>query len=176
MHVAWRRVAQRRAVERARDDHRGLGGEIDEALDDHLAPAEPGPCRREIARCIEPCLTLAVVAFSGGLGDCWRAHLAHGGNEAGLVVRHGKGRCRHADALEEALLALAVLRHAQRLDAGAQRPQRRQERGAGHRHVLEFVGDDIDAGRESRAARAIVPFGAGQAAETSAAGDSASGA
>ena len=77
------REAARRAVEPARHDGRDLAGEIDQRLEDAVAPAEPLPAGGQRRPVGDPDLALAVVALGAGLED---AGQRGGGGDVGLAA------------------------------------------------------------------------------------------
>ena len=132
------------AVGGARGDHRDLALERDEGLEDRGSGGEIRPDLIRIVAFADDRLALAVIAEAAGLD--------HGG-KADLRNRRPQSRGRRhvgiiggADAqpFHKILFGKAVLRGFQDLVIGQHRTPRGQDHRGSGRHVLEFVGDDVD--------------------------------
>ncbi len=132
------------AVGRARGDHRDLALERNEGLEDRGFGAEILPDPVRIVALADDRLALAVIAEAAGLEH---------GRQADARDRGPQGRRRRhvgivggadAEPFDEILLGEAVLRGFQDLAVGQHRTARRQDHRGGRRHVLEFIGDDVD--------------------------------
>ena len=107
-------------------------------------------------------LALAVIAEAAGL--------EHGGQAERAIAcaqirdRRYIGVIGGADAepLDEILLGKTILRGFQDFAVGQHRPARAQDQRRGRRHVLEFVGDDVDVAGEQLQRLDIGIFGAGR--------------
>src|SRR6185437_11468158 len=128
-------------VKPTRDDGRDLALEIHQRFQDAFPPVKPVPCRRQLPLGRNPDLALAVIAVSASLEDAGKGR---GGGDI-VFVRNplvfGGPEPRFS---EELLLAQPMLGQMDRSDAGPYRPVARTLGHRGFRHVLEFVGDDVD--------------------------------
>src|SRR4029450_13876854 len=130
--------AARLAVQPARDDGRGLAGEIDQCFKDAFASPELLPGSGKAGAVGDADLALAVIAFGAGLQD---AGECGGRGDIGLAAdRLIVGRV-DPERAEKLLLAQPVLGEMDRLDArphrlvvlglGAPRPRARSVTAAG---------------------------------------------
>jgi hypothetical protein len=71
------------------------------------------------------------------------------------------GRGRDLQRADEILFDQAVLGRFQHLRVRQHRPPPREKGGGPRRHILEFVGDDIDGTGKSPERGLVVIFGAG---------------
>ena len=140
------RKAARRAVQPARHDGGDLALEVDQRLEDALAPAEPVPGGLQAVAGRDPGLALAVIALGAGLQDAGQARR---GGEVGLAADRLVVGGADAGLAEERLLAQPVLGEDGSPVAGPHRPVPLAFGDGLLRHVLEFVGDDIDLGGEA---------------------------
>ncbi len=103
---------------------------------------------RDFAGRLDARLALAVVAEAPRLQNRGRADLGDG---RGKVIGAGdrrKARDRYAQRCDEVLFPVAILCRFKRLEAGPYRAHTLDSGGGFHRHVLEFVGDDVRRLRE----------------------------
>ena len=132
------------AVGRARGDHRDLALERNEGLEDRGFGAEVLPDLVRIVALADDRLALAVIAEAAGLD--------HGGQADARDRGAQRSRRRHvgvvggadAEPLDEILFGEAILRGFQDFPVGQHRTPRRQDHRGGGRHILEFIGDDVD--------------------------------
>ena len=123
----------------------------DEAFEDRGRP----PIARQAAAGSAPLrmirLALAVIAEAAGLQDRRPADpIGAGRDRIRRIDRRRIGRDGDAELGDELLLDQAVLRDRQHARIGQHRLARRQKRRGLRRHVLEFIGDDVDDRRRKR--------------------------
>ena len=138
------------AVEAARRDHRDFRREGHETLEDRGLAAERAEGDGEIGALADQGLALAVIAEPPRLQDRGPPDLRHGAGERAGVVHLGEGRDLDAEPRDEVLLDQPVLRQRQNRGRGPHRRMRSEKFRRARRDVLEFVGDDVDRGGETR--------------------------
>ena len=89
-------------------------------------------------------LALAVIAEAAGLDHGRQADACDRGAQAGRRRHVGVIGGADAQPFDEILFGEAILRRFQDLPVGQHRTSCRQDHRGGRRHVLEFVGDDVD--------------------------------
>ena len=116
--------------------------EIDQRLEDALAPAEPLPGRGQLVLARDPRLALAVITLGAGLEDAGQRGRA---GDVGQAADRLVGGRAEAGLAEERLLAQPMLGEVDRPHARPHRLQCfSQAAHGGLGHVLELVGDDVD--------------------------------
>ena len=148
------------AVVAARRDDRDFARERHESFENAGPRADLAPGRIGIAAVLDRRLAFAVVAEAPGL--------EHGRAADALDRRRQLGRRRDvrerrgadAERGDEILLGKAVLRGGEDFRVGQNRNARGEKRRGFRRHVLEFIGDDIDVGRKTVERLIIVVIGA----------------
>src|SRR5439155_3016239 len=131
-------------VRRTRGDHGNLALEWNEGFEDRGFGAEVCPDLSRVVAFANDRLALAVIAEAAGLD--------HGGKADARDCRVQGFNRRHvgivggvdAEPLDEVLFDQPVLRGLQDLLRGQYGTARGQHHGGGGRHVLEFIGDDVD--------------------------------
>ena len=147
------------ALEAARRDDRDFALEGDEALEDHRRAAERSMDRRNVGALADQRLALAVVAEAARLQDRRPAELGDRARERAGVLDPDEGRGLQAEIAQEGLFDQPVLGQRQRARAGPDGQALGQELDRRDRHVLEFVGDDVDRFGKARQRLLVVEGG-----------------
>ena len=149
-------------VDRARGDHGDLALERNEGFEDRGFGAEIFPDLSGIVAFADDRLALAVIAEAAGLDHGGKAD-ARDRRVQGFNRRHvGIVGGVDAEPLDEVLFDQPVLRGLQDLLRGQYGTARGQHHGGGGRHVLEFIGDDVDIVGEQLERLDVGIFGAGR--------------
>ena len=149
------------AVRRARGDHGDLALEGNEGLEDGRSRAEIVPDPVRVVARADDRLALAVIAEAAGLEHGRQPDARDRGAQARGRRHVGVVGGADAQPLDEVFLGEAVLGGFQDFLLGQHRAARAEDHRGGGRHVLEFIGDDIDVGCEQFQRLDIGIFGAG---------------
>ena len=149
------------AFEAARRDHRHLALESDEAFEDHRRRAQRAVNRSDVGPFADQRLALAVVTEPPGLENRRTAEFGDCAHERARVLDADKGRDLMAEVAQERLFRQPILGERKRAGARANRHALSEKVDRRRRHVLELVGDDVDALSEAGKRRLIVEGGDG---------------
>ena len=132
------------AIGRACDDHRDLALERNEGLQNRGFGGQILPDPVQIVAFANDRLALAVIAEAAGFYDGGQADARNGG--AQVCRRRHVGIVGGADSelFDKILFDQAILGGFQDFLLGQHRTARCEDHRGGCRHILEFVGDDID--------------------------------
>ena len=149
------------AVAAARGDDRDLALEIDEAFEDAGRVLQRAPGGDRIAAFRDLGLALAVIAKPAGLQHGRQAGQRDAVGQLRRAVDRRVRRGRDLQRADEILFDQPVLRRLQHLRVGQDRLAP-GEKGRGlRRHVLEFIGDDVDGAGKAAERGLVVICGAG---------------
>ncbi len=155
------------AFEAPRGDHGYLALEGDEALEDHRRGAERPVDRGDIGAFANERLALAVVAEPSRLEDRRTAEFADRAHQRARVLDPDERRGLEAEVAQERLFDEPVLGQRQRPRPGPNRHAFVEKLDGRGRHVLEFVGDDVDRLGEARERLLVFEGGDGAPAAAS---------
>ena len=144
------------AIRAARRHHRNLAREADEALQHRRLAADRLKSLGQVRPGQDLDLALAVIAEAARLQHARPPQRRDRGLEIGQRIHRAEGRHRQPLLGDEALLAQPVLRHRQRMRARMQRLAGREEGRRRRRHILEFIGHDVDGLGEARQRRLVL--------------------
>ena len=152
MTVLERRIVHDLAIDAARGDHRHLGLEGDELLDDRLLVTDRRPDVLDIRRRRHLVLTLAVVAEGRRLDDRGRADARDRVPQFVERRRAAERRRRKSAVRQKLLFPRALLRHVQRHAARPDRRDRLDGVDGIVGHVLELEGHHSTCRANARSA------------------------
>ena len=132
------------AVGRAGGDHRDLALERNEGLEDRGFGGEVGPDLVRVVAFANDGLALAVIAEAAGLDHGGKADFRNRRAQRQRRRHIGVFGCADAQPGDEVFFGQAILGGFQDFLIGKHRTPRRQDHRGGGRHILEFVGDDVD--------------------------------
>ncbi len=133
------------ALDAASGDDGDFALEINKTFEDHRAAAERPVDGRDVGALAQHRLTLAVIAEAPGFEDRGAAELGHRAHQRTRILDRMKWRRLEPEAAQELLFDEPVLRLRQGAGAGPHRLALAQIFDRRGRHVLELIGDDVDA-------------------------------
>ena len=149
------------AVAAARGDDGDLALEIDETFDDAGRVVQRPPGRDRIAAFGDLGLALSVITEPAGLEHGRQPGDVDTLGQLGCAVDRSVRRGRDLQRADEILFDKPVLRRFQHLRVRQHRPAPGEKGGGLGRHVLEFIGDDVDGAGKSSERGLVVIFRAG---------------
>ena len=141
-------IGRHAPVERTRHHNRHFAGKRHKAFQHSRSRAQLRQRGGGIIALADHHLPFAVIAETAGFKHRRTARDSQSGLEIGQGIDLPKGGQWQAERGQKLFFRQAVLRNRQSLRIGPHRTARRQKRGSMGRHILEFIGDDIDRFRE----------------------------
>ena len=142
-------------------DHRHLALESDEALENHRGRAQGTVNRGDVGAFADQRLALAVVTEPPGFENGRATELSDRAHQRPRILHADKGRDLMAEIAQKGLFREPILGQRQRADARTDWHASAEKFDRRGRHVLELIGDDVDALRETGERRLVVEGGDG---------------